>query len=72
MGFGFRFQKEHDSKIRENKLVKILNFKDDFNFDDILPYEDTEYNDQYDDVIVGGISKFDDDFFKDDIIYYFD
>lgn len=72
MSFGFRFQKEKHGRSRENRLVKVLNFKDDFSFDDILPYEDTEYNDQYDDIIVGGISKFDDDFYKDDSFYYFD
>lgn len=72
MSFKFIFQKEQNNKSRENKLIKILNFKDDFDFDDILSYEDTEYNDQYDDIIFGQISNSDDEFYKDDIIYYLD
>lgn len=57
---------------RESRLAKLLRFKENFDFDDIIPYEDTEYKDQYDDIIVGGVTKFDDDFYKDDFIYYID
>lgn len=64
--------KKQFSKYREIAITKLLNFKDDFDFDDIIPYEDIDYNDQYDDEIVSGITKFDDDFYKDDIIYYYD
>ena len=60
------------NKSREMIIAKLLNFKDDFDFDDIIPYEDIDYDNQYDDVIVGGINKFEDDFYKDDTIYYFD
>ncbi|MGL5316049.1 MAG: hypothetical protein ACRC92_22525 [Peptostreptococcaceae bacterium] len=65
-------QKKQYNRSRESIIAKLFNLKDDFNFDDIIPYEDVDYNDQYDDVIVGGITKFDDDFYKDDTIYYYD
>lgn len=67
--------KTHKKQYNRNKeriLAKLFNFKDNFGFDDIISYEDIDYNNQYDDIIVSGITKFDDDFYKDDTIYYYD
>ncbi|MGL5347207.1 MAG: hypothetical protein ACRDA3_07640 [Peptostreptococcaceae bacterium] len=63
---------ENSISKREGRLAKLLRFKEDFDFDDIIQYEDVDYKDQYDDIIVGGVTKFDDDFYKDDFIYYID
>jgi len=60
------------NKYRENIIAKLSSFKSDFNFDDIIPYEDLDYSNQYDDEIVGGINQYEDDFFKDDTIYYYE
>lgn len=71
MNLNIKSPKNSISK-RESRLAKLLRFKEEFGFDDIIQYEDVDYKDQYDDIIVGGVTKFDDDFYKDDFIYYID
>lgn len=64
--------KKQYNKYTKNIVAKLKNNKSDFNFDDIIPYEDMDYNNEYDDEIVGGINDIEDDFYKDDTIYYYE
>lgn len=64
--------KKQYNKSSKNIIDKFNGSKNDFNFDDIIPYEDMDYNNEYDDEIVGGINNLEDDFFKDDTIYYYE
>lgn len=64
--------KKQYNKSSKNIIDKFKGSKNDFNFDDIIPYEDMDYNNEYDDEIVGGINNLEDDFFKDDTIYYYE
>ena len=64
-------QKQYN-KYAKNIIAKLKDNKSDFNFDDIIPYEDMDYNNEYDDEIVGGINHTEDDFYKDDTIYYYE
>lgn len=64
--------KKQYNKSSKNIIDKFKGSKNDFNFDDIIPYEDMDYNNEYDDEIVGGINHLEDDFFKDDSLYYYE
>ena len=49
----------------KNKLMKKINFfQDNINYDDIMSYGDNSYEDNYDD------EKFNEDFYKDDTLFY--
>lgn len=56
------------SKKNNNKLLKLLNFDNSFFNDDVLPYDDSDYCCDYDDIILDDDSNF----YQDDTLNYFD
>ena len=61
----------------KNKLMKKINFfQDKINYDDIMSYGDNSYEDNYDEIIlnddifIDADEKFNEDFYKDDTIFY--
>ncbi|MEG1311252.1 MAG: hypothetical protein RR942_06975 [Romboutsia sp.] len=59
-------------KKSNNKILKLLNFNDSFLNDDILPYDDTDYCEGYDDIILDDENNFEYTFHEDDTLNYFD
>ena len=60
-------------------LMKKLNIKETKNYDDIIPYDDVNYYDEYEDVIINNDMLSDDKvkhskdfYYNDDNIKYFD
>ncbi|WP_042274756.1 hypothetical protein [Faecalimicrobium dakarense] len=60
------------SKKDSNKLLNLLNFNNSFLYDDILPYDDSDYCNNYDDIILEDDNYFDHNFYQDDTLNYFD
>lgn len=61
----------------KNKLIKKINFfQDNINYDDIISYKDNSYYDNYDEIILNDDifidtdDKFNEDFYKDDTLFY--
>lgn len=59
------------SKKNSSKLLKLLNFNNSFFYNDILPY-DSDYCNYYDDIILEDDNNFENNFYQDDILNYFD
>ena len=64
-------------KSSKNKLLRKINFfQDSINYDDIMPYGDNSYQDNYDEIIlnddifIDSDYKFNEDFYKDDTLFY--
>lgn len=61
----------------KNKLMKKIKFfQDKINYDDIMSYGDNSYEDNYDEIILNDDifmytdEKFNEDFYKDDTLFY--
>lgn len=61
----------------KKKLMKKINFfQDKINYDDIMSYGDNSYEDNYDEIIlnddifIDSDDKFNEDIYKDDILFY--
>ena len=64
-------------KSSKNKLLRKINFfQDSINYDDIMSYGDNSYEDNYDEIIlnddifIDDDEKFNEDFYKDDTLFY--
>nr|WP_294572770.1 hypothetical protein [uncultured Romboutsia sp.] len=64
-------------KSSKNKLLRKINFfQDSINYDDIMSYGDNSYQDNYDEIIlnddifIDSDYKFNEDFYKDDTLFY--
>ena len=64
-------------KSSKNKLLRKINFfQDSINYDDIMSYGDNSYQDNYyeiilnDDIFIDSDYKFNEDFYKDDTLFY--
>lgn len=64
-------------KSSKNKLLRKINFfQDSINYDDIMSYGDNSYQDNYDEIILNDDIfidfdyKFNEDFYKDDTLFY--
>ncbi len=71
--------KSSKNKNRQSMLMKKLNFKERTNYDDIIPYDDMNYYEEYEDVIINNdmlsedkIKLSNDFYYNDDVINYFD
>lgn len=60
------------SKKDGSKILKLLNFNNSFFNDDILPYDDSDYCNDYDDIILEDDNNFEHNFYQDDNLNYFD
>lgn len=60
------------SKKGSSKLLNLLNFNNSFFYDDILPYDDSDYCNDYDDIVLEDDNYFDYNFYQDDTLNYFD
>ena len=61
----------------KNELIKKINFlQDKIDYDDIMSYGDNSYEDNYDEIIfhddiyIYSNEKINDDFYKDDTLFY--